>query len=190
MEATIFYPFFNANPVRLCTFVLKGKAFFLFLFLFFSGQLTRISTNLLFSSVKSKLSTLEISFLLFDDKESNLDQLYGNKPTTNRTNPLGRFLSWRGSRVEREDKCIFLMHIFGKEREREIANVVPHRLLRERGEQRWLYKIGAGSRVSNYIPGRGQWVIKKAHGLGVWLSLHILKVHSPNISPLLRDCTS
>ena len=45
------------------------------------------------------------------------------------------------------------------------------------------YKEKREENRQTYIPGRGTWVIKKAHGLGRWPPLHITReVHPPNIS--------
>ncbi|KAI5326579.1 hypothetical protein L3X38_035653 [Prunus dulcis] len=35
------------------------------------------------------------------------------------------------------------------------------------------HKRGRGGAFKTYLPGRGQWAIKKAHGLGWWPPLHL-----------------
>lgn len=51
-------------------------------------------------------------------------------------------------------------------------NFVPHREGKEVREIKRSICKREGCNFKTYIPGRGQWVIMKAHGLGKWPSLH------------------
>lgn len=49
---------------------------------------------------------------------------------------------------------------------------VPHQKRTRGGASRDRIREENGPTLKNYIPGRGQWAIRKAHGLGGWLPLH------------------